>query len=48
MAGVFDVMQIVGVVYYALDVALIVAHFHCRFKDIVHCSIDECYQVVSL
>ena len=35
----FDVMQIVGVVYYALDVALIVAYFHCRFKDIVHISV---------
>jgi hypothetical protein len=36
VTGVLGVVQVVGVVYYALDVAFVVAHFHARFKDIFH------------
>ena len=36
MPCVLYVVQIVGVVHYTLDVALVVAHFHFRFKCVFH------------
>ena len=38
MARVFEVVQIVGIVHYALAVDFIIAHFHFKGKYIfVHC-----------
>ena len=36
MARVFHIVQIVGVVHNAFNIALVVAHLHAGFKDIVH------------
>ena len=36
MACMFGIMQIIGIVDNALDVALIVAHFHFGFKNVFH------------
>ena len=34
MAGVLGVVQIIGIVYYTLDVALIVADFHSCLENV--------------
>jgi len=36
MTGVLGVVQVVGIIHDALDVALIVAHLHTGFKDVFH------------
>jgi len=34
MAGMFHVVQIVGIVHDALNIALIISYFHLRLKNI--------------
>ena len=43
MAGMFGIVQIVGIVDNAFDVAFVVAHFHVRFKDIFTHVFMICY-----
>jgi len=43
----FGVVQIVGVVHDALNVAFVVAHFHFGAEYIFHNSLRLCYVVIS-